>query len=66
MIQVTRLNGRQFVLNAEQIKIIEHTPDTLITLLSGDQYVVQESLEEVVERAIEYARRIRTFAVEAG
>lgn len=61
MIQLTRLNGRQFVLNAEQIKTIESTPDTMITLLKGDQIVVQESMDEVVHRAIEYTRTVRVF-----
>lgn len=61
MIQLTRLNGREFVLNAEQIKSIDHTPDTMITLVNGDQLVVQESMDEVVRRAIEYARLLRVF-----
>jgi flagellar protein FlbD len=61
MIRLTRLNGRPFVLNAEQIKTIEETPDTMVTLLAGDQVVVQESMDEVVRRAVEYARLVRTF-----
>ena len=61
MIRLTRLNGRPFVLNAEQIKTIEETPDTLVTLLAGGQLVVRETLEEVVAKAVEYARTIRTF-----
>jgi len=61
MIQLTRLNDRAFVLNAEQIKTVEKTPDTVVTLLNGEQYVVRESLDEVVRRAIEYGRAIRTF-----
>lgn len=62
MIDVTRLNGKRFVVNAEQIRFVESTPDTMITLLSGDKIVVTESLEEVVERAIQYQRQIRVFA----
>ena len=61
MIRLTRLNGRPFVLNAEQIKTVEQTPDTMITLLTGDQLVVQESMDDVVRRAIDYARALRTF-----
>jgi flagellar protein FlbD len=64
VIRLTRLNGRPFVLNAEQIKTIEQTPDTMVTLLAGDQVVVQESMDEVVRRAVEYARRVRTFQVD--
>lgn len=62
MIDVTRLNGKRFVVNAEQIRFVESTPDTMITLLSGDKIIVTESLEEVVERAIQYQRQIRVFA----
>lgn len=61
MIQLTRLNGRPFVLNAEQIKTIEQTPDTMIVLLNGEQYVVREAMAEVIRRAIEYGRTLRTF-----
>lgn len=61
MIQLTRLNGRGFVLNAEQIKTIESTPDTMVTLVAGDQLVVQETMDEVVRRAVDYMRVIRVF-----
>ena len=61
MIRLTRINGRPFVLNAEQIRTVEETPDTMITLLSGDQLLVQEAMSEVVRRAIDYAREVRTF-----
>lgn len=62
MIQVTRLNGRRMVINAEQIKYVEQTPDTMVTLMSGDRVAVQESMELVVRRAVEYGRSLRTFA----
>ena len=62
MIPVTRLNGKKFVVNAEQIRFVETTPDTMITLMSGDKVMVAESLEEVVKLAIQYRRQIRVFA----
>ncbi len=61
MIRVTRLNGTPFVVNSEQIKMVEQTPDTMITLLTGDRLVVKETVEEVVQRAIEYGRSLRVF-----
>ena len=61
MIPVTRLNGKRFVINAEQIRYIENTPDTMITLMSGDKIMVREDLEDVVKLAIEYCRQIRAF-----
>lgn len=60
MISVTRLNGGAFVVNAELIKTVEATPDTVITLINGDRLIVRETLEEVIERAIDYGRRMRT------
>lgn len=60
MIKVTRLNGREIVVNADLIRFVEQTPDTLITLTSGDRLLVKETMEQVVARAIEYARSIRT------
>ncbi|MBN1257346.1 MAG: flagellar FlbD family protein [Planctomycetes bacterium] len=61
MIQLTRFNGSEFILNAELIKFIEETPDTVVTLQNGDKVLVKESADEVVERAIKYARSIRLF-----
>ena len=61
MIAVTRLNGKRFVINAEQIRYIEKTPDTMITLVSGDKIMVKEPLEDIVSLAVSYQRQIRVF-----
>ena len=61
MISLTRLNEQGFVVNAELIKTIEETPDTLITLINGNYFMVRESVQEVVQKAIDYARQIRSF-----
>lgn len=63
MISLTRLNDKRFVVNAELIKMIEDTPDTLITLINGDHFMVRESVQEVVDKAIDYARQLRAFRV---
>lgn len=60
MIQLTRLNGDEFVLNAELIRFVERRPDTYITLTTDERVVVRETMEEVVDRSIDYARRIRS------
>jgi flagellar protein FlbD len=59
MIQLTRLNGQLFVLNAEKIRYVESTPDTLVCCDTGDKLMVRETLQEVMRRAIDYARVIR-------
>lgn len=59
MIILTRLNGQSFVVNAEKIRYIEATPDTIVCCDTGDKMMVKETLQEVIGRAIEYARSIR-------
>ena len=59
MIRLTRLNGKEFVLNAELIRTVESNPDTTITLVSGDHFIVTEDMDEVVRRAVEYGRSLR-------
>ena len=54
MIKLTRLDGEQFVLNADLIRYVERRPDTFITLTSGERIVVAESMDEVVARAVRY------------
>ena len=63
LIIVKKLNERAFWLKAEQIQFVEETPDTLITLINGNQIVVKETIDEVITRAVEYARSIRAFPV---
>ena len=63
MITVTRLDKRVVVVNAELIKMIESTPDTIISLINGDTILVRESVDEVVRRSVDYARQIRGFQV---
>lgn len=59
MICLTRLNGQSFVINAEKIRTIEATPDTLLCCDNGEKLMVKEPLHEVIRRAIDYARVIR-------
>ena len=59
MICLTRPDGRPFVVNAEKIRTVESTPETVLCCDGGEQLVVRESLHEVVRRAIDYARTIR-------
>jgi flagellar protein FlbD len=59
MITLTRLNGQPFVMNAEKIKYVEATPDTVVCCDTGEKLMVKESLHEVMKRAIDYARVIR-------
>jgi flagellar protein FlbD len=61
VINLTRLNGQRFVVNAELIRTIEEQPDTILTLINGERMVVKESMREVVARSIEYGRHLRQW-----
>lgn len=58
MIKVSRLNGRELVVNAEMIETMEATPDTVVTLTNGKRLVVREGVDEMIRRVIEYKRGI--------
>jgi flagellar protein FlbD len=58
MIHLTRLNHISLVLNADLIELIEVTPDTVISLTTGQKLVVLEPAEEVVRRVVEFRRAI--------
>ena len=54
MIHLHKLNGNEFVLNADHIEVIDTTPNTVITLINSTKFVVEESADEVIRLAIEY------------
>ncbi|AFK86796.1 flagellar FlbD family protein [Thermoanaerobacterium saccharolyticum] len=58
MISVTKLNGDEFVVNADMIEFIEETPDTVISLISGKKVVVKEKKDDIIRKVIEYKRKI--------
>ena len=58
MIRLTRLNHAHMVLNSDLIEHIDVTPDTVITLTTGQILRVRESADEVVERIVEFRRLV--------
>jgi flagellar protein FlbD len=58
MIRLTRLNRAPLVLNSDLIEHIDVTPDTVITLTTGQILRVRESADEVIERIVEFRRSI--------
>lgn len=58
MISLTRLSHDPVVVNADLIVLIESNPDTVLKLTTGEFVRVLESREEVVERVIDFRRRL--------
>lgn len=48
MIWLTRLNHVRVVLNSDLMEMIEITPDTVVTLTTGQKITVLESPDEIV------------------
>lgn len=49
MIKLTRLNNQPIVINSDLIEHVEVTPDTVISLTTGEKFMVREPLDEVME-----------------
>lgn len=58
MIQLTRLNNKPLVVNSDLIKFVEQSPDTLVTLITGEKIVVLEKINDVLARIIEFRRSV--------
>lgn len=56
MIKLRKLTGEPFLLNAEHIRSVESLPDTYVTLTTGERIVVLDSLDEVMQKAVDYQR----------
>jgi flagellar protein FlbD len=66
VIYVTRLDGSQLVVNADLIETVEHTADTVITLLDGKKLVVATLVNEVVDRVVAYRQLIARGPLRLG
>ena len=58
MIKLTRLNNSEIILNSDLIEHIELTTDTVVTLTNGSCFVVKESAQEILERIVQFRRRV--------
>lgn len=62
MIQLTRINRVPLVLNSDLIEHIESTPDTVISLTTGQKFVVLETVDEIIRKVIEFRRAVHDCA----
>ncbi|MFZ7120938.1 MAG: flagellar FlbD family protein [Eubacteriaceae bacterium] len=58
MIILTSLKGKEFYLNSELIYKIDKESDTIITLQDGMKIRVSDNPQEIIDKIIEYKRRI--------
>lgn len=61
MIELTKINSEPIVINCDHIECVESIPESKVVMDTGRYYVVSESVEEIIQKAIEYGGRIREF-----
>lgn len=58
MIEITRLNGEKFILNALFIEQIQAYPDTTITLYNSKKLVVKEPIDQITKLTEEFYQKV--------
>lgn len=62
MIEVRKLNGKAFTLNALYIETVEAFPDTTITLTTGRKFIVLETEEQVRQKVHTFYQHIQLLS----
>jgi len=58
MIKLHKLNGSEVVVNAELIESLEPGQETVVSLATGNRFIVRESADEVTQKVLEYRRQV--------
>ena len=58
MINVTRLDNSELVINSDLIETVESIPETIIHLTTGKKIMVCEKVSEIVEKIAAFKREI--------
>ncbi len=64
MITVMKINKKPIVVNCELIQTVEHVPDTVIHLTTGDKLIVSDHPEDIVRKVIEYRKSINCSGID--
>ena len=62
MITLTTVNNERIVLNSRQIELIETIPESKVIMMNGRFHIVKESVEEIIEKTIEYNSKIVEYS----
>ncbi len=60
MVSVKKLNGKDIIINCDLIETIEALPDTTITMTNGRIFITIDTVDEVIEKIIDYKNKIFT------
>lgn len=62
MIVLTRLNESRFAINPDLIERIHANPDTTLIMVDGANFIVTESMDEVIEKIACYRAHVIALA----
>ena len=54
MIKLTKLNNEEFVINCSQIMTIDIIPESKITLMNKEHFIVKKGVDEIIRKTIEH------------
>ena len=66
MIQVTRINDTELVINADLIEFVEAIPETMITLTTGKKIMVRETIDDIIRKVAEFKRLASAGVISPG
>lgn len=66
MITLKKLNGNEFALNCDLIETIQECPDTTIRMTNGSLYLVENRMDDVIAKIVEYRRKVFSSIVSQG
>ena len=59
MILLTKRSGDKFLVNHQQIECIEMIPESKIVMMNHDYYLVQESVDEIIDKIVRYNAKVQ-------
>lgn len=59
MLILTKLDGKKLMVNEAQIETVVETPDTVITMQNGHNYIVKETIDEIYQSCVDFNRLSR-------
>ena len=59
MIVLTKRNHEKFLVNHLQIQCIESIPESKITMMNHDYYLVRESVDEIIRKIVNYNAKVQ-------
>ncbi len=58
MIKITKISKKEITINSDLIEKIESNPDTTITMTTGRKIICIESVDDIIDKVIEFKRNI--------